>query len=101
MMQDLKCGACARRQRWACRCRVDIIVSHHVCLPGVPGHILGASPRAQFGGQLLGTCASIFFSVAAWTLYSSMYHLRDRIIIVIRNSGSAEIYILRCRYQYL
>ena len=50
---------------------VDIIVSH-VCLPGVPGHILGASPRAQFGGQLLGTCASIFFSVAAWTLYSSM-----------------------------
>eukprot|EP01047_Picozoa_sp_COSAG01_P085058 COSAG01_NODE_18523_length_1070_cov_1.780639_2_plen_30_part_01 len=25
MMQDLKCGACARRQRWACLCRVDII----------------------------------------------------------------------------
>jgi uncharacterized oligopeptide transporter (OPT) family protein len=96
MMQDLKCGACARRQRWACRCRVDIIVSHHVCLPGVPGHILGASPRAQFGGQLLGTCASIFFSVAAWTLYSSMYHLRD-IIIVIRSLDWLRFtYILRC-----
>lgn len=48
MMQDLKCG-----------------------------HILGASPRAQFFGQLIGTVASVGFSVAAWMLYSSQYTITD------------------------
>ena len=37
------------------------------------GHIVGASPRAQFFGQLIGTAFSIVCSVAAWTLYSSAY----------------------------
>jgi uncharacterized oligopeptide transporter (OPT) family protein len=39
------------------------------------GHLVGASPRAQFYGQLIGTFFSIFCSVAAWTLYSSAYEI--------------------------
>ena len=35
------------------------------------GHLVCASPRAQFLGQLLGTAASVVFSIAAWALYSS------------------------------
>ncbi|KAL7546375.1 hypothetical protein ACHAWF_009717 [Thalassiosira exigua] len=46
MMQDLKCG-----------------------------HLLGASPKAQFVAQLVGTTASCFMAVAAWTLYSSAYEI--------------------------
>jgi uncharacterized oligopeptide transporter (OPT) family protein len=39
------------------------------------GHLVGASPRAQFFGQLIGTVFSIFCTVAAWTLYSSAYEI--------------------------
>ena len=42
------------------------------------GHLVGASPRAQFIGQLIGTFASIGFSVAAWALYSSQYTITDQ-----------------------
>jgi len=39
------------------------------------GHLLGASPRAQFVAQLAGTAASCVMVVAAWTLYSSAYEI--------------------------
>ena len=37
------------------------------------GHLVGASPRAQFYGQMIGSVFSIFFATAAWMLYSSAY----------------------------
>ncbi|GAM25333.1 hypothetical protein SAMD00019534_085080 [Acytostelium subglobosum LB1] len=36
------------------------------------GHLLKASPRTQFYGQLIGSFFSIFFAVAAFKLYSSV-----------------------------
>jgi uncharacterized oligopeptide transporter (OPT) family protein len=39
------------------------------------GHLLKASPRAQFFGQLIGSFASIFFSVAAYLLYTHAYQV--------------------------
>lgn len=39
------------------------------------GHLLRASPRAQFIAQLVGTAASCVMVVAAWTLYSSAYEI--------------------------
>ena len=43
------------------------------------GHLVGASLRTQFFGQLIGTVFSIFCTVAAWTLYSSAYEIpRDQ-----------------------
>jgi uncharacterized oligopeptide transporter (OPT) family protein len=39
------------------------------------GHLLKASPRAQFFGQLIGSFASIFFSVAAYLLYTHTYQV--------------------------
>eukprot|EP00966_Prymnesium_polylepis_P158539 3664857-Prymnesium_polylepis.1 len=37
------------------------------------GHLLGASPRAQFYGQLIGASASVVVTVCAFQLYSSTY----------------------------
>jgi OPT family oligopeptide transporter len=37
------------------------------------GHLLRASPRAQFYAQLLGSFFSVFFAVAAFKLYESAY----------------------------
>uniref|UniRef100_A0A6U6KYX8 Oligopeptide transporter n=1 Tax=Odontella aurita TaxID=265563 RepID=A0A6U6KYX8_9STRA len=37
------------------------------------GHLLGASPRAQFFSQLIGSTASIFVTVAAFSMYESTY----------------------------
>jgi len=39
------------------------------------GHLLKASPRAQFFAQLLGSFASVFFSVAAYLLYTTAYQV--------------------------
>lgn len=37
------------------------------------GHLLGASPRSQFCGQLIGSAASIFASSGIYILYSRVY----------------------------
>ncbi|KAJ1912563.1 OPT super [Tieghemiomyces parasiticus] len=37
------------------------------------GHLLHASPRAQFYGQMLGSFFSVFVSVGAYVLYTSTY----------------------------
>ncbi|KAJ7650194.1 OPT oligopeptide transporter protein-domain-containing protein [Roridomyces roridus] len=37
------------------------------------GHLIGASPRAQFFGQLLGSAVSIFVTASAYTLYNRAY----------------------------
>ena len=37
------------------------------------GHLLGASPRAQFCAQLIGSTASIFVTVGAFNLYAEAY----------------------------
>jgi OPT family oligopeptide transporter len=37
------------------------------------GHLLRASPRAQFFAQLIGSFFSVFFAVAAYQLYSAAY----------------------------
>ncbi|KAI0033085.1 oligopeptide transporter [Vararia minispora EC-137] len=37
------------------------------------GHLIQASPRAQFYGQILGSTLSIFVTVSAFTLYSRAY----------------------------
>jgi len=39
------------------------------------GHLLRASPRAQFFAQLIGSTASIFVTVAAFQIYESTYHI--------------------------
>jgi len=39
------------------------------------GHLLRASPRAQFYAQLIGSFFSVFFSVAAYHLYSNAYSI--------------------------
>ncbi|KAJ7455393.1 OPT oligopeptide transporter protein-domain-containing protein [Mycena galericulata] len=37
------------------------------------GHLCGASPRAQFFGQLIGSAVSIFVTTTAYTLYNRAY----------------------------
>jgi len=37
------------------------------------GHLLRASPRAQFYGQLVGSVFSIFLSTTAYALYTRAY----------------------------
>ena len=37
------------------------------------GHCLGASPKVQFIGQLIGSAASIFITVCAYQLYDGLY----------------------------
>ncbi|PRP76763.1 hypothetical protein PROFUN_14888 [Planoprotostelium fungivorum] len=39
------------------------------------GHLLGASPRAQFIGQMVGSFFSVIFAVAAYELYSRNYQI--------------------------
>lgn len=39
------------------------------------GHLVGASPKAQFVGQLIGSFFSVFVSVAAYELYSNAYEI--------------------------
>ncbi|KAI8874707.1 hypothetical protein K501DRAFT_204169, partial [Backusella circina FSU 941] len=39
------------------------------------GHLIGASPKAQFYGQLLGSLVSSFVSTGAYLLYSSVYRI--------------------------
>lgn len=39
------------------------------------GHIIRASPRAQFYGQLIGSCLSIVVTTTAYTLYQSAYEI--------------------------
>lgn len=40
------------------------------------GHLLKASPKAQFIGQLIGSLVSVFVSVLAFQLYTSAYEVR-------------------------
>lgn len=37
------------------------------------GHLLNASPKAQFFGQLIGSFFSVFFAVCSYQLYSHAY----------------------------
>ncbi|KYR00052.1 hypothetical protein DLAC_03195 [Tieghemostelium lacteum] len=39
------------------------------------GHLLKASPRIQFYGQMIGSLFSIFFAVCAYQLYSTAYEI--------------------------
>ncbi|KAF9951319.1 hypothetical protein BGZ70_001036 [Mortierella alpina] len=39
------------------------------------GHLMGASPKAQFWGQLIGSLASVFISTGVYKMYSSAYEL--------------------------
>ncbi|CAO3570650.1 unnamed protein product [Mortierella alpina] len=39
------------------------------------GHLMGASPKAQFWGQLIGSVASVFISTGVYKMYSSAYEL--------------------------
>ena len=39
------------------------------------GHLLGASPRAQFYGQMFGSALSIFVTATAYTLYTRAYQI--------------------------
>lgn len=37
------------------------------------GHLIGASPRAQFYGQLLGSALSVLVTTSAYSLYQRAY----------------------------
>jgi len=39
------------------------------------GHLLRASPRSQFYGQMIGSLASVFVSTAAYKFYTSVYEI--------------------------
>jgi uncharacterized oligopeptide transporter (OPT) family protein len=39
------------------------------------GALLQASPRSQFYGQMIGSLASVFVSVGAYKLYTSVYQV--------------------------
>jgi uncharacterized oligopeptide transporter (OPT) family protein len=39
------------------------------------GHLLRASPRSQFYGQMLGSSASIFVATAAYKFYTAVYQI--------------------------
>lgn len=39
------------------------------------GHLIHASPRAQFYGQLIGSSLSILVSASAYTLYQKAYSI--------------------------
>ncbi|KAF9420588.1 hypothetical protein BGZ94_009063, partial [Podila epigama] len=39
------------------------------------GHLMGASPKAQFWGQLIGSLASVFISTGVYKLYAAAYEL--------------------------
>lgn len=39
------------------------------------GHLIGASPRAQFYGQLIGSTFSIFVTTTAYNMYTKAYEI--------------------------
>ncbi|MBM6387880.1 MAG: OPT/YSL family transporter [Paenibacillus sp.] len=39
------------------------------------GHLLGASPKAQFYGQMIGSFASVFIATGAYLLYRTVYNI--------------------------
>jgi uncharacterized oligopeptide transporter (OPT) family protein len=39
------------------------------------GHLIGASPRAQFYGQLIGSTFSIFVTATAYNIYTKAYEI--------------------------
>ncbi|KAF9584662.1 hypothetical protein BGW38_005659 [Lunasporangiospora selenospora] len=39
------------------------------------GHLMGASPKAQFWGQMIGSFASVFISTAVYKLYTAAYEI--------------------------
>lgn len=39
------------------------------------GHLLRASPRSQFYGQMIGSLASVFVSAAGYKFYTSVYQI--------------------------
>ena len=39
------------------------------------GHLIRASPRAQFFGQLIGSCLSIVVTTTAYSLYQRAYEI--------------------------
>ena len=39
------------------------------------GHLIRASPRAQFFGQLIGSCLSIIVTTTAYSLYQRAYEI--------------------------
>ena len=39
------------------------------------GHLIGASPRAQFYGQLIGSTFSIFVTTTAYKIYTNAYEI--------------------------
>lgn len=39
------------------------------------GHLIGASPRAQFYGQLIGSTFSIFVTTTAYKIYTKAYEI--------------------------
>jgi uncharacterized oligopeptide transporter (OPT) family protein len=39
------------------------------------GHLLRASPRSQFYGQMIGSLASVFVSTAGYKFYTSVYEI--------------------------
>ncbi|CAO0795378.1 unnamed protein product [Mucor circinelloides] len=39
------------------------------------GHLLGASPKAQFYGQMVGSFASVFIATGAYLLYRTVYNI--------------------------
>ncbi|GAA5813288.1 hypothetical protein MFLAVUS_006763 [Mucor flavus] len=39
------------------------------------GHLLGASPKAQFYGQMIGSFASVFIATGAYMLYRTVYNI--------------------------
>eukprot|EP00124_Ichthyophonus_hoferi_P004526 Ihof_evm2s511 gene=Ihof_evmTU2s511 len=43
-------------------------------------HILNGSPRAQFVGQLIGSCVSVFAAVSAYELYKTAYHIPEVLV---------------------
>ena len=45
------------------------------CVCRQTGHLVGASPRAQFYGQLIGSSCSVVFSLAAYKLYTAAYEV--------------------------
>ncbi|KAF9134811.1 hypothetical protein BGW39_005721 [Mortierella sp. 14UC] len=46
------------------------------------GHLMGASPKAQFWGQLIGSLASVFISTGVYKLYSTAYELPGDVFAV-------------------
>ncbi|KAF9543641.1 hypothetical protein EC957_000573 [Mortierella hygrophila] len=46
------------------------------------GHLMGASPKAQFWGQLIGSLASVFISTGVYKLYSAAYELPGEVFAV-------------------